>query len=340
MLLVFGVRHFTMKTYNPAEIGLTDPSWNNVRFEAVQKYFHMMYIPFFPVGKFIGVRTNGNLYHLTPQVASQIDQQSLLRKTPWYSFIGPIIMMLVLIIASINSMVSDHNYTVMKNERIGEYRAYATKLIDSPSLFDYYQMAIDTNGGENNYVSHQTNTVYRVIGFNDKAIQFGTAHEDPFAYLSDPNWDAWLNFFDDSIHNSFWLDKAVLKNALIPSADEEYSFDGVKISMFGKPRYMRIDATHTIDGPEFEYYFGSSSRGEISFDLKNVGERAENISIKKISGNGTWIMSETSDMVDLSNKSVGSEPYSLTLTCNAENGKKHSFLISGIENDVQVKKIR
>ena len=101
MILVFGVRHFTVKTYHASELGFTDPSWSNTRFEAVQKYFHLMYIPFFPVGQMIGVRgSDGKLYHLTAPVAAQINTYQLTHKAPWYSFIGLMLIGLIIILSA------------------------------------------------------------------------------------------------------------------------------------------------------------------------------------------------------------------------------------------------
>lgn len=103
-MIVFGIRHFKVKTYSAAEFGLVDPSWNTTQFVAAQRYFHIMYIPFFPAGKFMSTRgQDGKLYYLNPQVAAHISSYNLNHKTPWYTWSGPIFLLLM----GIGTLISD-----------------------------------------------------------------------------------------------------------------------------------------------------------------------------------------------------------------------------------------
>jgi hypothetical protein len=335
-MIVFGINHFKIKSYDASEFGLIDPSWTNTRFEAVQRYFHVMYIPFFPVGKMIGTRgADGKLYHLDPRVAAHISTYQLKHRTPWYAFLLPILFGVGFIIMIINGMITDAKHQRYREKESAKYTANANAMIDHPSLYDYYQFAIDTTGGEDGYVSHQTFAVYRVVDFTDKAIQFRSGNEDIFGYLSNPEYEAWLNYLADSSgYKTFWISKADLRKTLIPAGKESYDVDGAKISIAGKPCYVLLEKAHVIDGPEFEAFYNSrSSKGEVSLRVDNIGDTAMDISFTKLTGEGKWTLEAEemvlpSDFFYLKTEDGMQDNFSCKIDCKSPGGKPHSFIIA------------
>lgn len=337
MLIVFGIRHFNIKSYQASEFGLIDPSWSNTRFEAVQRYFHIMYIPFFPVGKMIGTRgKDGQLYHLDPRVAAHISTYQLKHKTLWYTFLAPILFVIGLVALTISGMVKDAKYKRIVEKENARYTANALAMIDHPSLHDYYQFTIDTTGGENGYVSHQVYGVYRVIGFNDKAIQFRTADESPFSELISSDYEGWVEHFEDTAgFKTFWLQKADLKKTILPPGKESYDYDGAKVSIDDRPCYIVLEKAHVVDGPEFEAFFDSySSKGSASLRFDNIGETATDISFTKLSGEGDWTLNADevitpTTVFHLITKSGGnSDNFSCRINCKGLDGREHVFLVS------------
>lgn len=337
MLIVFGIRHFKIKSYQASEFGLIDPSWSNTRFEAVQRYFHIMYIPFFPVGKMIGTRgKDGELYHLDPRVAAHISTYQLKHKTLWYTFLAPILFVIGFIAMMIGGMVKDAERRRAEEKESASYTANAMAMLDHPSLHDYYQFAIDTTGGENGYVSHQVYGVFRVIDFNDKAIQFRTADESPFSELTSVDYEKWVEHFEDTAgYQTFWVQKSEIKKALLPLGKESYNYDGAKIAINDRPCYIVLEKAHVVDGPEFEAFYDSySSDGRVRMRVDNIGETATDISFTKLTGAGTWtldaeevITPTTIFHVETASGGV-SENFSCKINCKGLDGRAHSFIIS------------
>jgi hypothetical protein len=336
MLIVFGIRHFKIKSYSAAELGLTDPAWQNTRFEAVQKYFHLMYIPFFPVGKMIGTRgADGELYHLHPQVAAHISKYQLKHKTPWYSWLAPILGISGFIFFLASLLIGDHYRAIKKEKNLAEFNAEITAMIDHPSLNDYYRLAIDTDAVADGYVGHQVRTLFRVIDFNETQIQFRSAAADPFEYCSGYDPAQWPSCFKDTTnYNAFWLKKADLKKAMIPSVKEEYNYDGALVSAMGKSLYIIIDDVHIIDGPEFSaYYRMRSSGGEATIRVTNDGDTATNVSFTKASGEGSWLIEDNAkvnptESFTLRTESGSSDNFAGKIQCTGTNGKRYTFVIS------------
>lgn len=101
MLIVFGVRNVTAKSYEPAQFGLIDPSWNGTAIIAMVKYFHLMYIPFFPVGTQWALRqSDGKKYEMNYSVKQHVEQAGVQLKTPWWAFSGLILVGVILLVAA------------------------------------------------------------------------------------------------------------------------------------------------------------------------------------------------------------------------------------------------
>jgi hypothetical protein len=91
-MIIVGIGHIALKSYTPHELGLTEASWNGMMFEAVQQYFHVMFIPCFPLNQIIETRDQrGKNYPLTSELKKYVDRLELKHETPWYTFIGLVV---------------------------------------------------------------------------------------------------------------------------------------------------------------------------------------------------------------------------------------------------------
>jgi hypothetical protein len=348
MLIVFGIRHVTLQRHKAHEFGFNDPSWSNTEIEAAQRYFHLLYIPFFPLDKIYGIRgTDRQLYKVTPQVETQIRSYKLNYRTPWYTFSGLILLLGALMIFSIMERKKGERQARLSEEGTTNYNTTLTEMMEHPSLFDYYEFEIDTSA-EKSTGTYQIKAVYRVIGFNRDSIRFRSANEDPFSYFGDSRYDTWLAKFNDTTsYNPFWLKKADMKRAWGPAAKEVYSLDDAKMEMLGKQRYIRITGAHVIDGPEFKLLITSRHLG-IMIHVVTTVDTAETVSFKKISGEGTWNVVEGSNgprnhYFDIYGNTESLENFSGRLECTDKKGKPHAFLITprpDYENEFIIKKIK
>jgi hypothetical protein len=346
-MIVFGIRHFKVKTYSAAEFGLTDPSWNATQFVAAQQYFHIMYIPFFPTGKFMATKgRDGKLYHLAPQIATHIKFFQLKHKTPWYTFIGPMFLLLMGIGTLISDSIRNHRYQQISIEENQAFVKQANEMLDKPSANDYYQFSIDTTGGKDGYVSRQVYAVYRVNSFDNNSIEFRTGDENPWTYCSNPEYAGWPALFTDSSFITFRISKADLRAMQSSASGEEYNSDGVKINLFGKPRYFKIENIHTIDGPEFSAYFREISEATTRVRVENSGDAVKNISLVNIKKDGDWSPDTNGDILpggyfEFERKGNFSDNLSVRILCETADGKHYAFLLSSDEDHmISVKKIR
>ena len=84
MMLVWGHNNFKIKTVEPHEIGLYDAAFNNIKFVCRQKYGHLFWIPFIPLGKIWTVdKGDGKMYVCHPDIEQQLNQ--LIGKSSKYS---------------------------------------------------------------------------------------------------------------------------------------------------------------------------------------------------------------------------------------------------------------
>ncbi|HEU4716278.1 MAG TPA: hypothetical protein VFU15_00510 [Bacteroidia bacterium] len=106
MIIVFGIRKFSIYTFSPSELGFTDPSWNGIQFKVLQQYFHLMWIPFFPVGKKWAIsKPDGKLYEVPHNILGHLGDPSAKVRTPWYAFAGLILAGVAGIISGISNMM-------------------------------------------------------------------------------------------------------------------------------------------------------------------------------------------------------------------------------------------
>jgi hypothetical protein len=92
-MVVFGWNSFKLQSYRPSEIGLLAELDAKMSFQFRQKYFHIFWIPCFPMGQaWVMRKTNDSQHYAVPE-----DVQKLLWVrapdvgTPWYTFAVPII---------------------------------------------------------------------------------------------------------------------------------------------------------------------------------------------------------------------------------------------------------
>ncbi len=51
-MIVFGTNNYALKTIDPMDIGVDPSALHGLKIQRRQKYFHLMFIPTFPIGQY------------------------------------------------------------------------------------------------------------------------------------------------------------------------------------------------------------------------------------------------------------------------------------------------
>ena len=100
MTFAFGWYSFKLKSYTIEELHLDKNLWNDSTFEIRQEVFHLFWIPVFSLGKLYRVRKQNKLYEVPDSITSKIKGKGKVR-TPWYSFLLPILAVVIPILVFI-----------------------------------------------------------------------------------------------------------------------------------------------------------------------------------------------------------------------------------------------
>ncbi len=93
-MIVFGQNNFSIKKVTPKELGITSEDSEGFFFEIRQKYFHLFWIPTFGIGKLWVMRNQEDpdlMYEMSDEVKRLIHTKFVDIKSPWYTYIGLII---------------------------------------------------------------------------------------------------------------------------------------------------------------------------------------------------------------------------------------------------------
>jgi hypothetical protein len=338
-MIVFGIRHFTLKEISASSLGL--PGKKDLAF--VQSYFHLMYIPFFPLAKFWVTREDKNEMRLVgPDILLLLEEKKIIQpKTPWYSWAGPMLSVLIAGIYFLGTSLSSQHQHSADEESFNKNRDGLLYLVNHPTNYDYYKITFDYEAGAHD----QTNTtVFRVMQFNDTAIQFASGHEEIFEYPKLEETADWTALFNDStVHNLFWVNRKTLAQAVDSSFDENKKSAGVYTYLFSGMHYIRVDEVKRIDGPMLEYYGKAGAKFDVNFNLRSCGEYFDNLFITKTTGKGNWTMEPVPDygkyVTNFYNSDAKDSPYSLSLECRDARGKIHHFEVNGSGNKITIRRL-
>lgn len=92
MSVVFGWNSFKVRSFTLSDIGIMKQAEPGIQFEVRQAYFHLFWIPFFGLGKRYVVRQGGKLYEMPAEIKALAQKSLTGVKTPWYTFVGPILL--------------------------------------------------------------------------------------------------------------------------------------------------------------------------------------------------------------------------------------------------------
>lgn len=121
------------------ELGIKlEDSTHDMRIEVRQKCFHLFWIPFFGIGKMYALRKDGELYNLHPELESMLRTQGVY-KTPWYTYIGFLIIAVGFILYSGNQKYEQYKW----DKSVAELKANKREILTNPIVGDEYTIYTD-----------------------------------------------------------------------------------------------------------------------------------------------------------------------------------------------------
>ena len=108
-MIVFGWYAFTIKNYTRDELFQLGIAPENMKFLIKQKVVHVFWIPIFPIGKQYVLKRDGKNYEMPDVLISKLKSFET-PKTPWYSFLLPILAVLAFIGITLNAKYNTYLY--------------------------------------------------------------------------------------------------------------------------------------------------------------------------------------------------------------------------------------
>lgn len=344
MSIVFGWNNFHIKTYTPKELNLTTADTSEYRVEVRQSYFHLFWIPFFGLGKKWAIRKDGKLYELPSAMMEAIRRQNIPVKTPWYTFAGPLLIIVGLAVWGLYEKVEQYNDNSNEEARIKNRSIVLDSLLDN-ATDKHVITLVGVDGPNYGRVFHlkvEANTKDSI-----KALLITTGKSE---YEAKPAVvEEYLSKYRDNLVEASYA-KSFLKKGIARSRAEDFGPGHVAIQL------MKEDTGH-YQLKNIERYFGPILRDRgtgsyggnaLSMEFTNHGWPSQIIALETVKGNMTWETPLPTELptvksfdypsayIKASGYTYGS-PYTFKMTVQDSSGKKYVYLVEGVNLEKSVK---
>lgn len=120
MIIRFGWNNFHLKTIAPQELGLLGADWESVQIQYRIKYFHILYIPVFPLGTYWTIKINNVQYQPSAELMEMLRNADK-RNFKWIlSWSGIILPLLIFLFYSINDKMA-HARWARESKKSNDY---------------------------------------------------------------------------------------------------------------------------------------------------------------------------------------------------------------------------
>lgn len=237
-MIVFGHYAITTRTIKPNELPYNFQVPAGAQIQKIVRVAHIFWIPLFPFETLWGLRQNGQLHKLNPDIARQFDQSFGPVQIPWYAFAGPILVVAAILFFRVNNTL-EHQKS-QKYEEAANNRKYAEALssIDTPQQNDYFLFKTADGYVPGKMHREGADSLTLLLG---EEQQYEIYPEALVNYFANPNALSW----------SHTLAKSELKkccNVGNVQANAEPVF--VSGALQNKP--LQITALHRVDPAKYE----------------------------------------------------------------------------------------
>jgi hypothetical protein len=327
MRIVFGVKHFKLKSYSLKELGLSEEEDNIIKIELRQKYFHLYWIPFFPTGKTWVVRKDNQLYDLPLKYKLALAKKEIKHRTPFYTFALPLLLILGFTIYLIGEKIDRYASKKRAQERFKLELVDLNKKITNPTTNDFYELK-----GIKKYLA---DTYVKVHAISSDSVQLHFPETKPSWYSSLGSGKL-AAYFSDTPDNSnlVWVSIDELKKC-IQNNYGNYSFKGNYLPFTEDSINYRLVKIFRFKGPEFiDRGEGNMSNNIITITLMNKGLSTTITEINSIESNVEWNI-ELPKTVFANKKFaiVGSyeavPSYDIEIICTDNDGSTYKYELKG-----------
>jgi hypothetical protein len=247
-MLRIGVRDFKIKEYTPQELGITAPDLQNFVFQHRQRFFHIMFIPTFPVGQYWCMRERDKSF--APKLSIPYSVEDRLEAlgysesgTPWYSFALliaiPVGFIMYLLSQSYNSHVSDENYKIQEGEFVNKIDSLKVN-----SFLEFYARGVEDNNG------NKLTQVKSVVKDSVELLVYQSDSKDKYEDISNFSPELLEKFSRKNRIKTVWISKKRLKELRL--AQSEGNRNGLPVPEFDKGRMFYFSEIKEYFGPLFK----------------------------------------------------------------------------------------
>ncbi len=145
MTILFGWNRFRLKSFTFQELNLPElEQFPNATFQVAQSYFHLFYIPVFPMGRRYDLVMNKQVYHVPPSLMKMVDTEQLKVRGKWYAWTLPILALLIMLGVKLSDSIEKSNYRADAME-LAEIQQ---RFFDNPVVGDHL---LFSNNGDLNF---------------------------------------------------------------------------------------------------------------------------------------------------------------------------------------------
>ncbi len=128
--MIFGWNSYLLKAFILGNFGVTDPAISSIPIEYRQRYFHLMFIPCIPLGKFWAIRRDGKLYEPANDLLQVLNAQRVSTRNGVWAWSGVLAALLIYFGYNINQKLDNRRYekhTAMQKSLIHDFAADKAK---------------------------------------------------------------------------------------------------------------------------------------------------------------------------------------------------------------------
>ncbi len=358
MIIAFGIRSYKILEKTFTDLHLPEPE-EPMSLEARQYYFHLCYIPLFPIKKKWVIRKSDNkLYEPSDLIQYAVMKENIRLGKTVFAFSGLILTALVLAGIMLGSIVRQINYKKQDLEYLKMKYTHLNEKIANPSKLDYYYFNFTS---EDSYLlSNQT--VFKVVDFDNQSVTFITPDAESLKNFKYYSIMYPVPFFlqDSKTYGNgtvFTVSKADLKQTVNYEFPQEYDFKGAVLSVLDGDVHFHLSDIKTFKDYAPVFYDcsygsgGSSGEHDWWMRIENQGHPTTVTGLNVIEGDLDWDTSGFPLKVDYNNKfdlfadSLNRRQFHsvVDLICRNEKGTVFTYRITwdfkSEEYDVQIMEI-
>jgi hypothetical protein len=142
MTILFGWNRFRLKSFTFQELNLPElEQFPNATFQVAQSYFHLFYIPVFPMGRRYDLVMNKQVYHVPPSLMKLVDPEQVKVRGKWYAWALPILALLITFGVKASNAITENE----RQANATELARLQQQFFDNPAVGDHVRF---TNNGD------------------------------------------------------------------------------------------------------------------------------------------------------------------------------------------------